>query len=77
MIYGIICVVMDGARVTMFNQTLIQNDAMIVVLLIGTVDLCLALIRRNYRNAGIGLSRQLTGRLTDQEKQLVQTLERF
>ncbi|KRM11331.1 hypothetical protein FD16_GL000920 [Paucilactobacillus suebicus DSM 5007 = KCTC 3549] len=77
MIYGIICVVMGGARVVMFNQTFIQNDAMIVVLLISVADLCLAVIRRNYRSQGIALSKQLTGRLSDQEAQLIQALKRF
>ncbi len=34
-VYGIICVIVDGTRVTLFNQTMVQNNAMIVVLLIG------------------------------------------
>ena len=76
-VYGIICVIVDGTRVTLFNQTMVQNKAMIVVLLIGAIDLCLAVIRRNYRSTGMQLSQQFTGRLSDQEMQLVRALERF
>lgn len=76
-VYGIICVIVDGARVTLFNQTMMQENAMIVVVLIGTVNLCLALIRRNYRHFGVRLSSQFTGRLSDQEQQLVMAFQRL
>lgn len=67
----------SGGLVTIFGKTLTQNNAMIVVILIGFIDLTLTFIQRNDLSQGRSLVEEAKDPSDEELQDLIERFKRF